>query len=324
MENSKDTGTPLAPDTGRRGFLRTAAALGAVMAAGCQAVENRQVRRDFGPGKFETSDGTILNYVMAGSGKPIVMIPGWSQTAAMYKHQVEALSKTHRVIALDMRGHGDSSKPPSGYRIARLANDVHEFLEAMRLDNVVLAGHSMGCSVIWSYWDQYGGERISKLVLIDQAPTVVFWPGWTDEEKKVAGALFDPKGLYDVAAGLAGPDSIKATENLVNNLFFTKSFPEQEKAWVLQENLKFPREAAAKLLVDHCCQDWRDTIPRINVPTLIFGGTASFFTPASQQWIHEQIKGSQIEIFTADQGGSHFMFMENPEKFNSRVAAFLA
>jgi pimeloyl-ACP methyl ester carboxylesterase len=165
---------------------------------------------------------------------------------------------------------------------------------------------------------------LGDLELIDQAPTVVFWFGWTDEEKKVAGALFDPKGLYDVAAGLAGPDSIKATENLVNNLFFTKSFPEQEKAWVLQENLKFPREAAAKLLVDHCCQDWRDTIPRINVPTLIFGGTASFFTPASQQWIHEQIKGSQIEIFTADQGGSHFMFMENPEKFNSRVAAFLA
>ncbi|HEX7813313.1 MAG TPA: alpha/beta hydrolase [Burkholderiales bacterium] len=90
-----------------------------------------------------------------------------------------------------------------------------------------------------------------------------------------------------------------------------------------QENLKFPRASAAKLLADHCVQDWRDTIPRISVPTLIYGGTASFFTPASQQWIQSQIPGSRIEIFTSEEGGSHFMFMENPAKFNRILAEFL-
>jgi non-heme chloroperoxidase len=318
------THVPAETASSRRAFLTSAAVLGAGLVAGCQNMAATKTDSELGPGKFKTSDGAVLNYIEAGKGKPLVMIPGWSQTAAMYKHQIAAFSTTHRVIAVDMRGHGDSSKPPSGYRIARLSRDLHEFLEGMRLNDVILAGHSMGCSVIWSYWDQYGGERLSKLVLIDEAPAVVYWPGWSDEQKKLAGAVFDPKGLFDTCASLAGPDGVQTTAGLVNGLFFTKNFSQAEKDWVLLENLKMPRESAARLLSDHCVQDWRDTIPRINIPTIVFGGTGSFFTPASQEWIHRQIPGSLVEIFTTEEGGSHFMFMENPAKFNRLLAEFLA
>lgn len=311
-------------DKDRRNFLAGAAALGAAVAtAACAPMESKTSASGMAVKSPKTNDGVKLNFIEKGKGKPIVMIPGWSQTAAMYKHQLDGLSSKYRVIALDMRGHGDSDKPQHGYRIARLADDLHDFLHDMRLENVALAGHSMGCSVIWSYWDNYGGDHISKLILIDQAPTVTAWPGWTDAQKQEAGALFDPKALYETAAALSGPEGDKATANLVNNLFFTKSYPKDQLAWVLAENMKFPRPLAAKLLVDHCMQDWRDTIPRINVPTLVFGGKASFFHPKSQEWIAKQIPNAQLSIFEAEEGGSHFMFMENAAKFNGIVEKFM-
>ena len=67
------------------------------------------------------SGGLKLSYLEAGEGKPLVMLPGWSQSAAEFKHQVSALAEGRRVIALDLRGHGESDKPAGGYRISRLA-----------------------------------------------------------------------------------------------------------------------------------------------------------------------------------------------------------
>lgn len=320
MSNLKAT----APTIGRREFLAGAAVLGAALVAGCAstgASSGGSATRKEG---FTTiKDGTKLHYIEQGTGRPLVLIPGWSQTAAMYDAQLTTLSSRYRVIAVDMRGHGESDKPEHGYRIARLAQDTHEFLEAMNLHDVALGGHSMGCSVIWSYWEHYRSDHISSLVLIDQAPVVVAWPNWSDEDKAVTGAFFTPQALYDTAVALAGPDGAKATEGFVNNAFFTAAYPRDKLGWVLAENLKMPRPAAARLLVDHCNQDWRDAIKTITVPAVVFGGTKSFFNPRSQEWVAQQIPGAKAHIFQESEGGSHFMFMENPEKFNKLVMEFL-
>jgi pimeloyl-ACP methyl ester carboxylesterase len=273
-------------------------------------------------GYFTTSDGVRIHYLEAGSGKPLVLIPGWSQTAAQFKHQLEGLSDRYRVIALDMRGHGESSKPGYGYRIHRLSADVHEFLVANSLADVALGGHSMGCSVIWGYWELYGSERLSKLVLIDQMPMITANPIWSEQEKIDAGALLDKDSLYSVTNSLAGPDGIKTTEGFIGGMF-TKQYPREEVAWVVQQNLKMPRAYAARLLYDHATNDWRDLIPRIDIPTLVVGGKASLVGWRSQVWIGSQIRGSQTVIFEAEEGGNHFMFMENPEKFNRIVGDFM-
>jgi len=117
---------------------------------------------------FTTNDGVKLHYLEAGTGSTLVMIPGWSQSAMEFKHQLAGLSDKYHVYAVDMRGHGDSEKPDHGYCIQRLSEDVHEFLVAKDLSGVTMAGHSMGCSVICGYWEQYGGDRLSKLFLVDQ------------------------------------------------------------------------------------------------------------------------------------------------------------
>ena len=118
----------------------------------CLTAFSPAIAQNFKSGSFTTSDGVKLNYLEAGSGPVMVLIPGWSQTAIQFKHQLAGLSDKFRVIALDMRGHGDSDKPKHGYRIHRLSADVHEFLVGKNLKNVVLGGHSMG---------GYGGARIA-------------------------------------------------------------------------------------------------------------------------------------------------------------------
>jgi len=279
------------------------------------------IAADTKEGFFTTNDGVRLHYIEAGSGKPLVMIPGWSQTAVQFRAQIAGLSDRYRVIAIDMRGHGESDKPDHGYRIQRLSQDVHEFLAANGLTNVTLAGHSMGCSVIWGYWEMYGKERLAKLLLIDQMPMITTNPIWSEQEKIDAGSLLDKDSLYSVTNSLAGPDGVKTTEGFITGMF-TKEYPREEVAWVIKQNLKMPREYAARLLYDHATNDWRDVIPRINIPTLVVGGKASLVGWRSQVWIGNQIPGSRVEIFEESEGGNHFMFMENPEKFNRIVKEF--
>src|SRR5262249_28199088 len=139
----------------RRAFLKAAAVSAAAVALSRIVAPEPTVAA---PGSVTTNDGVTLRYEEAGSGKPLVCIPGWSQTAAQFKHQLSGLSDRYRVIAVDMRGHGESDKPDNGYTIQRLAKDVQDLLVARNLSDVTLMGHSMGSSVIWSYWQLWGND----------------------------------------------------------------------------------------------------------------------------------------------------------------------
>ena len=274
---------------------------------------------------MNTSDGIRLHYLEAGAGQPLVMIPGWSQTAEQFRFQLEGLSDRYRVIAVDMRGHGESSKPTHGYRIARLSKDVHELLTALDLHEVVLLGHSMGASIIWSYYDLFGPERLAKLIIVDQVPVACTDLVWTDEEGIAADVIFAPQavsGLVDGCIELAGPNGVQATKDSISGMVTAACDP-AVTAWMIERNLRMPRSLAATLLLNHCTQDWRDLIPRITLPTLIVGGRISIFPWESQQWIHECITGSRLEIFEEHEGGQHFMFVEGAAKFNDIVANFV-
>lgn len=274
--------------------------------------------------EVRTNDGVTLRYIEAGAGRPLVMIPGWSQTAAEFRENIPALAEVSRVIAVDMRGHGESDKPAHGYRISRLAADLHDLLTALELRDVVLLGHSMGSSIAWCYLETYGAARIGGLVVVDQAPMCVAKPGWTEEDRAAYGVLMPtPQGAHDLCGMLAGPNAEAETPGFLGAMF-TSGFDSEAFAFVVAENLKLPRLSAADLLFNHLHTDWRDAIVRITLPTLVIGGEASIFTAASQRWIADQIPGAEVEIVPADEGGSHFMFLENPAHFNARVAEFLA
>jgi non-heme chloroperoxidase len=221
-----------------------------------------------------------------------------------------------------MRGHGDSEKPGFGYKIARLAKDLHDVLVALDLPEVALLGHSMGCAVIWSYWELFGAERLARLMLVDCAPCLLAKPAWSQAEREAAGAVFTVEALYNTCKALAGPNGTETMKSLIRSKV-TSAMLEAEKAWMIAQNLQFPRRHAATLLCHLVMQDWRDVIPRIPVPTLIIGGRVSPVPWQSQVWLHEQMAGSKLEIFEEHEGGNHHMFMEGAEKFNRLLIAFL-
>jgi non-heme chloroperoxidase len=269
-----------------------------------------------------TNDGVRLNVLEAGRGTPLVLVPGWSQTAAQFRHQLEGLSDRYRVIALDMRGHGDSDKPAHGYRIQRLAKDLHDALRALDVQGATILGHSMGCSVLWCYVDLFGAERISKFVFCDEPPFLTSNPAWSAQEAENAGAIFTPEAVTQTMNALAGPDGVATTTGFVGGMV-TQAMPPSTLAWMVEQNLKLPRGHSAALIYNHCHQDWRDVFARIDVPCLFIGGRVSLVPWKSVAWAASQVKGSRLEIFEEAEGGAHFMFEENPVKFNRLLAEFI-
>ena len=257
------------------------------------------------------SDGATISYLEAGTGQPIVLLPGLGQTAAQFAMQIDEFSTAYRVISVDQRGHGESSKPSHGYRIARLAKDLHELLTQLELTKVVLLGHSMGCSVIWSYWDQLGGVQVAGLVLVDQPATLVADPTWPAGRARSLGAIFTPTSVYRDAARIASGQLDPAG---------TPTMSDTDRAFFARCDAQLPHEHRAALLINHAFQDWRDVISRITVPTLVVGGV---MFPEGMEWIANHIVDSKLELFTLDELGSHFMFWENPAKFNAALWKFL-
>ena len=274
--------------------------------------------------RLQLASGIELNAIDEGSGPPLLMIPGWSQTAAAFGRNIEPLARHRRVVALDMRGHGESDKPATGYRIARLAADLSEAMDALGLaDGIDLLGHSMGASVIWSYLDLFGPARLRRLVLVDQAPMAATPPGWSEAERQRYGSFLpDLASVGAFCAKVRAAISVDAASEILRGMF-TDRIPQDDFDWIVGENLKFPREHAADLLFDHLLNDWRDVIQAIRLPALVIGGRASFFDPASQEWIASCNPSAACRIFAAEEGGAHFMFYENPNGFNEAVDQFL-
>ncbi len=121
-------------------------------------------------GETVCAGGTVIRHLEAGDGRPLVLLPGWSQSAQTFLHQLATLSQSWRVLAIDHRGHGESSAPEIGYHIHRLAADLRDVLVARDLDGVHLLGHSMGCAVIWSYLELFGRDRLASLVWSTRCP----------------------------------------------------------------------------------------------------------------------------------------------------------
>src|SRR5262245_18795599 len=117
-----------------------------------------------------TSDGVGLHYTDEGTGPTLVFIAGWAMDTSWRKH-TRVLASSHRMVVLDPRSHGDSEKVVRGLRIGRGAQDLHELLDLLQLDDVTLVAWSRSTSVALGYWEMFGPHRISRLVLIGNTPS---------------------------------------------------------------------------------------------------------------------------------------------------------
>jgi pimeloyl-ACP methyl ester carboxylesterase len=92
----------------------------------------------------DVEDGGRIHVVERGQGPPIVLLHGIMLTSALWVHQLRELADHHRVIALDLRGHGQSLPGSEESGIERLASDVASVLDVLGVENAVVVGHSMG------------------------------------------------------------------------------------------------------------------------------------------------------------------------------------
>lgn len=263
-----------------------------------------------------TGDGVRLAYEERGTGRPLVVLTGIALTKAAFIHQLDGLSDRYRVICFDPRGHGDSGKPTHGYRLARLAKDLEDLRQSLELDKVSLLCWSMGCSVAWSYYDQFGPDRLDRLILVDGTPRMCRTPEMTAQDVADTGAPWSPEEALGVIGALRADPEAWLRGFLP--VFFTEEDADCE--WLIAEALKMPPEHLATLTFDYVFSDWRDVLARLTVPTLVVGAERSHVPAAVQERIHHAIPGSTLAIM---KGRAHLMFYEESRAFNDIVAAFL-
>jgi len=126
--------------------------------------------------RFANVNGVRLHYLTAGQGQPVILLHGYAQNSHMWRPLMVELAKTRLVIAPDLRGFGQSSKPNGGYDKKTMAQDIHALALSLGFKQASVVGHDIGLMVAYAYAAQYPTE-VNRIVLMD-----AFLPGvgdWT-------------------------------------------------------------------------------------------------------------------------------------------------
>ena len=139
-------------------------------------LSNSSIQRIAIEDRFADVNGIKLHYLFAGKGDPVILLHGYTQTSHMWRPLMVELAKTHTVVAPDLRGIGQSSKPDGGYDKKTMAQDVHALATTLGYRRVQVVGHDIGLMVAYAYAAQYPTE-VERIALMD-----AFLPGvgdWT-------------------------------------------------------------------------------------------------------------------------------------------------
>jgi pimeloyl-ACP methyl ester carboxylesterase len=119
-------------------------------------------------------NGVRINYKIGGQGPAVLLLHGYTETSHMWLPLMPLLATSHTVIAPDLRGAGNSERPPGGYDKTTMSNDMRELVHQLGFKQVSVIGHDIGLMVAYAYAAQYPSE-VSKVVLMD-----AFLPGVGD------------------------------------------------------------------------------------------------------------------------------------------------
>jgi len=255
-------------------------------------------------------NGIDMGYTDQGSGTPVVFVHGFPLNKSMWEEQVKGLSSQHRVIAMDLRGHGESESASGAYTMDLLADDVKGLLDHLRLDRVVLVGFSMGGYAAFAFYRKYA-NRVRALVLADTRPQPDSPEAKQGRETTAQTALRD--GVKGIAQGLStrmlAPATVQGKPDLVKKVLdIMTSTPVNGYVGDLHALAQRP--------------DSTPTLSQITCPTLIIVGDQDAVTPpADSRLMQEQIKGSKLATIA---GAGHLSPIEQPEAFNKALSSFLS
>lgn len=255
-----------------------------------------------------TNDHVRLAYSDVGDGPTMIFLPGYSDIKETWYFQSKYFSENgYRIICLDWRSHGCSSHTAKNMKIMRLAADLHELITTLKLENVILIGHSMGASVIWAYVTIFGQTNVSKIITVDESPKLINDVGWQAGIKNLNWDNFIELAPLILQQPLT-EQQMPATLKNIRNRFKTDH--------------PFDADLGYGLLLDHMKQDWRTTVINITVPQLFVVGDKSPLWAGDYSNYCE--KKNNINIFkTLIKNTGHFPQIEDAERFNSEINFFL-
>jgi non-heme chloroperoxidase len=253
---------------------------------------------------FKTSDGIRIHYLEAGSGRPIVFIPGWTMPAWIWQKQIEEFSKTYRVIAVDPRSQGESDKPTYGHLPETRARDYKELVDHLGLKQPVLVGWSMACGELIKYVEQFGTENVGGLVMVDGFLT-----------DKLSPEMFS---LLSGWMNQLQQDRRKQADGFIRSMF-KKPQGEDYLKRVIDASVQVPADTAAVLIYNMIAvKDFSAGLARMNCPVLFA------YQPDSQQsadFLKAKL-GEKVRLERFD-GDGHALFVDEPEKFNRALQEFV-
>jgi non-heme chloroperoxidase len=259
---------------------------------------------------FLSREGVSLRYDRTGAGPAVLLIHGWTANRTFWERQVQALRDRHTVITIDLRGHGESSHPRTGYTLNTLVGDLEHLVRALALPRTAIVGWSMGGIVAQELAHRLG-EKASALGLLSTT----------------AGGLTDPKNPY------AQGDRIAEMKKAIDDDFraFVRTFaPNLFKegassplfAWAVGQMQKTPAHVAAACLDMLLGADQRAKLKKLKVPTTVLHGKHdAIFALGEAQAMAKQIPGADLVVF--EQSG-HAPHLEETEAFNAALAKLLA
>jgi 3-oxoadipate enol-lactonase len=238
----------------------------------------------------------------------IILIHGFPFNKTMWDVQVDVLKESHRVIAYDIRGHGNTESGKEIFSIDLFSKDLIAMMDDLEIERATLCGLSMGGYIALNAVENHP-ERFEALVLSDTQCTADSAEAKEKRSKTI--------------------ESIKETgvetfaDNNIKNLFAPESLTTklEETAKVKEMIINTsPKSLCNTLLALAGRRETCSTLQEINVPVLIMVGKEDKITPVeSAKFLHDNIQGSSLKII---QHAGHLPNIENPDSFNYQLLKF--
>jgi pimeloyl-ACP methyl ester carboxylesterase len=236
----------------------------------------------------------------------VLLIHGAGDSAAVWGRQVEELGTTHRLLALDLPGHGARRAEPAHSDHAANAAEVERALAAAGIDRAVVVGHSMGGAVALTYALRQPA-RLRALVLVASGARLRMHPSLLEaarEKAEAAGGATDATGPVVPAERCLAPGAAPAIT-----------------AWLGAHAGQATAQAVYADFRANNDFDVMDRLGEIRVPTLVVGGAQDAMTPPKfVRYLADSIPGAQLALLD---GAGHYAMVEQAEAFNRRLAEFL-
>lgn len=247
-------------------------------------------------------DGTPISYEVSGAGDPaLVFVHGWSCDARYWREQVPDFSKGHRVVVLDLAGHGHSGTSRTRYTMRAFGEDVRAVTEESCEGKVILIGHSMGGSVI-AEAARLMPDRVIGLIGVDTLENIEYPLTPQELEEMLAPFKEDFKeGSRHFVDGMIRPD----TDTHLRD-------------WILADMSSAPPAVAVsamkEMMSQYITSEASKIFEQVRIPVITVNGDM-WPIDYEANWRH-MFYYDAIVLKDAD----HFLMMDRPEEFNAALA----